>query len=73
MANSIFHEVNVAHDHQAWRTKNLSPEKRAALLVESMTFEEKAKFLSRHLHPTPGINDWSGGVDGSDRLFYPPI
>jgi len=38
-----------------------------------MTFEEKAKFLSRHLHPIQGVSDWAGGVAGSERLFYPPI
>lgn len=73
MANAIFHEVSGNYDALAWKNIKLPAEKRAKLLVNAMTFEEKARFLSRHTPIVPGLNDWHGGVDGNNRLQYPPI
>ena len=43
------------------------------LLLNAMTQEEKFKFMARYVPSVPGYTDWNGGVDGNNRLQYPPI
>lgn len=61
------------YDALAWKNKNLPAEKRAKLLVNSMKQEEKFRFLARYVPSVPGFTEWNGGVDGNNRLQYPPV
>lgn len=71
LQNSDVQEVT--DDPLAWRDTTKSPEERATLLVNAMNFTEKAKMLSRTERPTSGVNDWTGGIIGIERLKVPEI
>ena len=65
--------MSANYDHLAWKNSKLPADKRAKLLMNAMTLEEKARLLSRHIPPISGENDWHGGVNGNNRLQYPQI
>jgi hypothetical protein len=73
LANQIFNNVTGIYDPTAWKNKNIPAEKRAKLLVSSMSEDEKFRLLARYVPSVPDHNDWNGGVVGNNRLKYPPV
>ena len=68
----VYNEESInGDDPLAWRNKSLTPEERATLLVNAMTFEEKANTVTGHVFP--GSLTWTGATESIDRLKVPRV
>lgn len=58
-------------DPLAWRNTSKSAEERAQLLVDAMTFDEKADTVTGHVFP--GALTWTGATEAIPRLKVPRV